>query len=48
MELRSLQDWVLRPILRTVPGTASVDSFGGYVRQYQVIVDPAALLRRYS
>ncbi len=47
MELRSLQDWVLRPILRTVPGTAGVDSFGGFVRQYQVIVDPTAL-RRYN
>ena len=47
MELRSLQDWVLRPILRTVPGSAGVDSFGGEVRQYQVIVDPTAL-RRYD
>lgn len=45
MELRTLQDWVLRPILRTVPGTAGVDSFGGHVRQYQVVVDPAALRR---
>ena len=45
MELRTLQDWVLRPILRTVPGTAGVDSFGGFVRQYQVVADPAALRR---
>ena len=45
MELRSLQDWVLRPILRTVPGTAGVDSFGGHVRQFHVVVDPAALYR---
>jgi cobalt-zinc-cadmium resistance protein CzcA len=45
MELRSLQDWVLRPILRTVPGVAGVDSFGGYVRQFHVVADPAALLR---
>ncbi len=45
MELRTLQDWVLRPILRTVPGTAGVDSFGGQVRQYQVIAEPAALRR---
>ncbi len=45
MELRALQDWVVRPILRTVPGVAGVDSFGGYVRQFQVVVDPAALLR---
>ena len=47
MELRTLQDWVLRPILRTVPGVAGVDSFGGYVRQYHVVADPVAL-RRYS
>jgi len=47
MELRSLQDWVIRPILRTVPGTAGVDSFGGHVRQFHVVADPAAL-RRYG
>ena len=45
MELRSLQDWVLRPILRTTPGVAGVDSFGGYVRQYHVVADPSALRR---
>lgn len=45
MELRSLQDWVVRPILRTVSGVAGVDSFGGHVRQYQVIAEPAALGR---
>ncbi|MEE4271860.1 MAG: CusA/CzcA family heavy metal efflux RND transporter [Thermoanaerobaculales bacterium] len=45
MELRSLQDWILRPILRTVPGVAGVDSFGGYVRQFHVIADPVALRR---
>jgi cobalt-zinc-cadmium resistance protein CzcA len=47
MELRSLQDWVLRPILRTVPGVAGVDSFGGFVRQYHVVADPMAL-RQYG
>jgi cobalt-zinc-cadmium resistance protein CzcA len=47
MELRSLQDWVLRPILRTVPGVAGVDSFGGYVRQFHVVADPMAL-RQYG
>jgi cobalt-zinc-cadmium resistance protein CzcA len=45
MELRGLQDWVVRPILRTVPGVAGVDSFGGQVRQYHVVADPAALQR---
>ena len=47
MELRTMQDWVLRPILRTVPGVAGVDSFGGYVRQFHVVADPMAL-REYG
>ncbi len=47
MELRSFQDWVLRPILRTVPGVAGVDSFGGYVRQFHVVAEPTAL-RQYG
>ncbi len=47
MELRTLQDWVLRPILRTVSGVAGVDSFGGFVRQFHVVADPVAL-RRYG
>ena len=42
-ELRSLQDWYLRYELQTVPGVAEVASIGGYVRQYQVEVDPNAL-----
>ena len=45
MELRTLQDWVLRPILRTVPGVAGVDSFGGWVRQFHVVVAPERLAR---
>lgn len=40
MELRTLQDWVVRPMLRTVPGVADVNSLGGYPKQYQVMVDP--------
>ena len=43
-ELRSIQDWYLRYPLQTVPGVAEVASVGGYVRQYQVEVDPNALL----
>ena len=43
-ELRSLQDWYLRYPLQTVPGVAEVASVGGYVRQYQVEVDPNALV----
>lgn len=44
-QLRSLQDWYLRYPLQTVNGVAEVASVGGYVRQYQVEVDPNALLR---
>ncbi|NOZ10320.1 MAG: efflux RND transporter permease subunit [Gammaproteobacteria bacterium] len=43
-KLRSLQDWYLRYPLQTVPGVAEVASMGGYVKQYQVEVDPNALL----
>jgi copper/silver efflux system protein len=43
-DLRSLQDWHLRYQLATVPGVAEVASIGGFVRQYQVNVDPNKLL----
>ena len=43
MELRTLQDWVVRPILRGVPGVTDVNSFGGLVKQYQVLVRPEQL-----
>jgi Cu(I)/Ag(I) efflux system membrane protein CusA/SilA len=42
-DLRSIQDWYLRYELQTVPGVAEVASIGGFVRQYQVEVDPNAL-----
>ena len=45
-ELRTLQDWVVRPQLRSVPGIAEVNSWGGDVRQVQVAVDPGALAAR--
>jgi len=41
--LRTVQDWVIRPQLRTVPGVAGVDSIGGYEKQYVVEPDPAKL-----
>lgn len=44
-ELRSLQDWYLRYPLQTVKGVSEVASVGGFVKQYQVEVDPSALLR---
>jgi Cu(I)/Ag(I) efflux system membrane protein CusA/SilA len=43
-DLRTLQDWHLRYQLETVPGVAEVASMGGFVRQYQVSVDPNKLL----
>ncbi|ALP52263.1 cation transporter [Candidatus Tenderia electrophaga] len=43
-QLRSIQDWYLRYPLQTVAGVAEVASVGGYVKQYQVEVDPNALL----
>ena len=43
-DLRSLQDWHLRYALETVPGVAEVASLGGFVRQYQVQLDPNKLL----
>jgi Cu(I)/Ag(I) efflux system membrane protein CusA/SilA len=43
-ELRSLQDWHLRYELQSVPGVAEVAPIGGFVRQYQVNLDPNALL----
>ncbi|MCG3776267.1 MAG: Cobalt-zinc-cadmium resistance protein CzcA [Nitrospira sp.] len=39
----TLQDWVLRPLLKGVPGVVDVNRTGGFVKQYQVLVDPAKL-----
>lgn len=46
-EVRALQDWVLRPALRQVPGVADVVSFGGTVKEYQVRIKPF-LLRKFN
>jgi Cu(I)/Ag(I) efflux system membrane protein CusA/SilA len=43
-ELRSLQDWQIRYQLETVPGVAEIATIGGFVRQYQVRLDPNKLL----
>ncbi len=43
-QLRSIQDWYLRYPLQTVPGVAEVAALGGFVKQYQVVVDPNALM----
>jgi cobalt-zinc-cadmium resistance protein CzcA len=44
-EQRTIQDWVLRPLLKSVPGVIDVNGMGGFVKQYQVLVDPAKLLK---
>ena len=41
--LRTVQDWIVRPQLRTTPGLADVDSLGGYVKQYVIEPDTAKL-----
>ncbi|MHC1744265.1 MAG: efflux RND transporter permease subunit [Syntrophobacteraceae bacterium] len=42
-EIRAIQDWIIRPLLRTVPGVADINSFGGKVKQYEVVIDPDKL-----
>ncbi|MCU0293052.1 MAG: efflux RND transporter permease subunit, partial [Thermoanaerobaculaceae bacterium] len=44
MEKRTIQDWLVAPRLRSVPGVTEVNSFGGFVRQVQVLVHPDRLL----
>lgn len=46
-ERRTIQDWVVRPLLRGIPGVADVNSIGGLEKQYQVLVDPDRL-RHYG
>ena len=45
MELRTIQDWLVSPQLRSIAGVNEVNSFGGFVKQYHVLVDPARLLK---
>jgi cobalt-zinc-cadmium resistance protein CzcA len=44
MDLKTLHDWTIRPQLRTVPGVSEVNSWGGFTRQYHVLIDPDRLL----
>ncbi|MEW6456411.1 MAG: CusA/CzcA family heavy metal efflux RND transporter [Acidobacteriota bacterium] len=44
-ELRTIQDWVISPILKTIPGVNEINSFGGYIKQYQVYADSDKLLK---
>ncbi|NJD24878.1 MAG: efflux RND transporter permease subunit [Betaproteobacteria bacterium] len=47
MQRRVVQDWVVRPLLRSISGVAEINSQGGYARQYQVLVNPERL-RHYG
>ncbi len=42
-DLRTVQDWIIKPQLQSVPGVAEVNSWGGYEKQYQVLIDPNRL-----
>lgn len=44
-ELRTVHDWVIKPPMRTVPGTAEVNTWGGYVKQYQIRLNPDRLIK---
>ncbi len=44
-ELRTIHDWIVKPQLRTVSGTAEVNSWGGFEKQYQVRIDPDRLIK---
>lgn len=43
-DLRTIQDWIIKPQLRTVPGVVEVNSIGGSKKQFQVLADPARLM----
>jgi cobalt-zinc-cadmium resistance protein CzcA len=45
MELRTLHDWRIKPSMRSVPGTAEINSWGGFEKQYQVRIDPVQLVK---
>ena len=42
--IRTVQDWLIRPQLKTLEGVAAIDAIGGYVKQYHVEPDPRDLL----
>jgi len=43
-QVRTVQDWILAPLLKSIPGVNDINSFGGYIKQYQVTVNPEKLL----
>ena len=42
-EHRTVQDWIVRPLLRNIPGVAEINTMGGYDKEYQVLVSPERL-----
>src|SRR5690606_32131942 len=44
-EVRILQDWIVKPELAKVPGVAEINSWGGFERQYHVVVHPERLVK---
>ncbi|HVU88809.1 MAG TPA: CusA/CzcA family heavy metal efflux RND transporter [Pirellulales bacterium] len=44
-ELRTMHDWVVKPAMRPVPGTAEINTWGGLKKQYQVRIDPTLLIK---
>src|SRR5260370_38292736 len=43
MEIKDVQEWQIKRQLRTVPGVSEINNWGGEVKQYQIVVDPAVL-----
>ena len=43
--LRTIQEWIVTPQLKSVAGVNEINSFGGYFKQYQVMVSPEKLLK---
>ncbi|GAB1443936.1 hypothetical protein MASR2M39_27810 [Ignavibacteriales bacterium] len=44
-DLRTMQEWVITPLLKSVPGVNEINSFGGYFKQYQVNISPEKLVK---
>ena len=44
-DLRTIHDWVIRPPMRTVKGTAEINTWGGYEKQFQIRIDPGRLIK---
>lgn len=45
-QARTVQDWIIKPALRAVPGVAEVNSWGGYEKQYEIRLDPERMVAR--